>query len=93
MLDAIADGEFSLGEPGLFQPIYDSLLFDDEYLLLADYASYVDCCQRAEQAYRDPDAWTRMSILNVARCGFFSSDRAMREYCDEIWGARPVPID
>ena len=92
VIDAIAAGAFSAGDTGLFRPILDSLLHHDAYLLFADFPSYVDCCERAAEAYRDTDRWTRMSILNAARCGFFSSDRSMRQYCEEIWGVSPVPV-
>ncbi len=93
VLDAIASGQFSGGDRQRFQPIIESLLNRDEYLLMADFASYVDCCERAARAYEDPDDWTRMSILNTARCGFFSSDRSMREYCDQIWRVQPVRVE
>ncbi len=92
VLDSLISGEFSDGDPNLFRPIFDSLLERDEYLLLADFRSYVDCCERAAQAYTDQDNWTKMSILNSARCGFFSSDRSMKQYCDEIWHAKPVKV-
>jgi starch phosphorylase len=92
VIDAIAAGRFSNGDRELFRPIVDSLLHRDEYMLLADFATYVDCCERAASAYRDQDAWTRMSILNTARCGFFSSDRTIREYCEHIWHAKPVKV-
>jgi starch phosphorylase len=92
VIDAIGSGRFSSGDRELFRPIVDSLLLRDEYLLLADFGSYVECCERAARAYRDPDAWTRMSILNTARCGFFSSDRTMREYCEQIWRVQPVKV-
>jgi starch phosphorylase len=65
----------------------------DEYLLLADYAAYIDCHDRAAAAYREEQSWTRMSILNTARCGFFSSDRTMRQYCDKIWKVKPVKVE
>ena len=64
----------------------------DEYMLLADYQSYIDCQDRVSEAYKDRDAWTRMSILNVARIGKFSSDRSIRDYCAEIWKSWPVKI-
>ena len=64
----------------------------DDYMLLADYQSYIDCQDRVSQAYKDQEAWTRMSILNVARIGKFSSDRSIRDYCAEIWKTWPVKI-
>ena len=70
----------------------NSLLAGDEYMLLADYQSYIDCQDQVDEAFKDQDRWTRMSILNVARMGKFSSDRVIREYCKEIWNAKPVPI-
>ena len=84
-LDLIASGHFSRGDPHLFQPLVHSLLTRDEYMLLADYRSYVDCQERVSQAYADVDAWTRASILNTARMGYFSSDRSIRDYCRLIW--------
>ena len=92
-IDQIASGYFSSGAPGLFRPIVDELLQRDEYLLLADYQSYLNCQKQVSQAYQDPDSWTRMSILNVARIGKFSSDRTIREYCHDIWHTKPVPIE
>ncbi len=92
-LDLIGRGYFSPDEPGLFEPIVSSLLDRNEYLLLADYASYVERQDEASQAYRDRDAWTRKSILNVARIGKFSSDRAIREYCEDIWRVEPRSIE
>jgi glycogen phosphorylase len=88
----IASGRFSNGDASLFRPIVDSLLGEDPYMLLADYRSYVDAQDRAEQVYRDADRWTRISILNVARCGFFSSDRTIREYCADIWKVSPIHV-
>ena len=89
----ITTGYFSNGNPTLFQPIIDSLMHHDEFLIFADYQSYIECQDLAENVYRDQDAWTRMSILNTARCGFFSSDRTMQQYLDDIWKADPVVID
>lgn len=93
VLDSIAAGDFSRGDTGLFRPLVDSLLHEDRYLLLADYQAYVDTQDAVERVYQDGDAWTRMSILNTARCGFFSSDRAIRQYCDEIWAVQPVDVE
>lgn len=93
VIDRIAFGLFSDGDPNLFKPLVDSLLHQDQYLLLADFQAYVDCQEQVSQAYRDPDSWTRMSILNAARMGKFSSDRSIREYCRDIWQVEPVAIE
>jgi starch phosphorylase len=92
-IDAVASGQFSNGDPYLFKPIVDALLYRDEYLVLADFADYVACQHKVNDAYRDTAHWTRMSILNVARMGKFSSDRSIKEYCDEIWKAAPLSVD
>ena len=93
VLDAVASGAFSPGEPSLFRPIVDSLLNGgDPYLVLADFAAYCACQDEVERAYRDPDRWSRMAILNVARSGKFSSDRTIREYAEGIWGVEPVRV-
>ncbi len=92
-LDAIRDGTFAPGEPDLFRPVVHSVLGGgDRYFVLADFAAYVACQERVARAYRDTAAWTRMSILNVAGMGAFSSDRAIRQYAEEIWAATPVDI-
>ena len=91
-IDAIASGAFSGGDREAFKPVIASLLQQDEYMVLADYRSYIDCHDRAGPAWADQDQWTRMSILNTARSGFFSSDRTVRDYCRDIWHAEPVPI-
>jgi starch phosphorylase len=92
-IDLIASGHFSGGNRELFRPLVDTLLHHDEYMVLADYQAYVDCQDEAARAYGDPERWARMSILNVARIGKFSSDRAIREYCEDIWHASPVTIN
>jgi starch phosphorylase len=93
VIDHIASGDFSFGNPDLFQPIVDSLLNQDEYMLLADYQDYVNCQEKVSQAYRDTKSWTRMSILNAARMGMFSSDRTIREYCRDIWKVQSVKVE
>ncbi len=93
VIDSLTSGEYSHGDKGLFEPLVSSLLNNDEYMLLADYQPYVDCQDRVSAAYKDQDAWTRMSILNVARIGKFSSDRSIREYSAEIWKTWPVKIE
>jgi len=92
-IDLIASGDFSSGNGTLFQPLVDSLLHRDEYLLLADYASYVDCQDQVGECFRDRQRWTRMSILNTARSGKFSSDRSIRDYCERIWKVTPVKVE
>ncbi|MGA2410299.1 MAG: glycogen/starch/alpha-glucan phosphorylase, partial [Candidatus Binataceae bacterium] len=84
-IDAIAAGAFSHGNREIFRPLADSLLNHDPFLVLADYQSYVDCQSRVSQAFRDEKKWSRMSILNIARMGKFSSDRSIREYFEKIW--------
>ena len=91
-LDLIGEGFFSRGDCGLFRPLVDALLRRDTFMLLADFQSYLDCQMQVGQAYEDAQRWTRMSILNVARSGLFSSDRTVREYADEIWRVPAVPI-
>jgi starch phosphorylase len=91
-LDQIAAGYFSRGDREAFTPIVDSLLGRDEYFVLADYRPYVECQERVAAAFRDPARWDRMSILNVARVGRFSSDRAIHEYCEKIWKVGPIPV-
>ncbi len=91
-LDLIGSGFFSRNDPGLFTPLVSSLINHDEYLLLADYSSYVGRQEEVAEAFLDTKRWTRMSILNVARMEKFSSDRAIREYCEEIWHVHPVGI-
>jgi len=92
-IDLISSGFFSNGDSGLFYPLVESLLTRDEYMLLADYQAYVECQQRVSHAYSDQNAWTRMSILNTARVGRFSSDRSIREYCRHIWKVTPIVPD
>jgi starch phosphorylase len=90
VIDMIASGFFSNGDRELFRPLVESLLNRDDYMLFADYQSYVDCQARVSAAYRDQKNWTRMSILNSARVGRFSSDRSIREYCREVWNVKPL---
>jgi starch phosphorylase len=92
VLELIASGHFSRGEPDVFRPLVDNLLHADPFLVLADYADYVACQERVSAAWHDTPRWTRMSILNTARSGKFSSDRAISEYCDRIWKTPAVRI-
>ena len=90
VLDSLMSGEFSHGDRTLFEPLVNSLLTSDDYMLLADYQSYIDCQDAVSLTYKNQEQWTRMSILNVARIGKFSSDRSIRDYCAEIWKTWPV---
>jgi len=92
VLELIAAGTFSRGDREVFRPLIDNLRNSDPFLVLADYADYVACQERVNTTWQDEEHWTRMSILNTARGGKFSSDRAVHEYCDNIWGAKPVRI-
>jgi len=92
VLDLIAGGTFSHGDTEVFRPLVDNLRYDDPFLVLADYVSYIECQDRVSAAWQDTSAWTRMSILNTARSGKFSSDRAIEEYCDDIWNVLPVTV-
>ena len=89
-LDLIASGTFSGGDRATFEPIVSNLLSEDRFLVLADYQAYIDAQERVDEAYADTEGWTRSAVLNVARSGFFSSDRSMRDYIDRIWGTHPV---
>ncbi len=85
ILDQIAQGYFSQGDTEIFKPFIESLLHHDEYMVMADFQSYIECQERVSQAYIDQEQWTTMSILNVARMGKFSSDRSIDEYARHIW--------
>jgi len=91
-IDMIAEGAFSKSQPDLFQPIINSLLQSDSYLVMADFADYIKCQTRVSDLYRNQTLWCRKSITNVAGMGKFSSDRTIQEYKQEIWHTKPVPI-
>jgi starch phosphorylase len=92
VVDFIASGALSGGDPELFRPIVDNLLNHDPYLLFADYQSYVDAQDRVAALWKDQKAWTRQSILNTARVGKFSSDRSIRDYCERVWKIHASPV-
>jgi len=91
-IDRISSGFFSNGDAVLFKPLITSLLYQDLYLLLADYQSYIETQDQVSEAYRNQDQWVRMSILNSARMGKFSSDRAIREYAQTLWNVPPLRV-
>ena len=90
-VDQISAGYFSEGDSSLFQPIVSILMKNDHFFVLADYDSYIKCQEKVNMAYKDKEYWNKMAILNVARSGKFSSDRAIREYAEKIWNIKPVP--
>jgi glycogen phosphorylase len=92
VLNLIASGRFSRGDTQMFRPLVDNLLYSDPFLVLADYAAYVARQEDVSAAWQDTRRWTRMSILNTAYAGKFSSDRAIGEYCEHIWKIAPTPI-
>jgi starch phosphorylase len=91
-LDLIKEGFFSHGDQEVFKPLIDDLLTNDPYMVLADFDAYVQCQEQVDNVYHHVDQWARMSILNTARSGYFSSDRTIQEYCDDIWKVKPVSV-
>lgn len=91
-IDLIVSGLFSHGDTNLFRPLTDHLINQDPFMVLADYRAYLECQDRISEVYDRPSDWDRMSILNVARMGKFSSDRSIREYAQRIWEIAPKPI-
>jgi starch phosphorylase len=91
VLDFIGSGALAGGDTQLFKPVVDNLLWSDPFLVLAEYEDYVACQARVSEVWRDAEAWTRMSILNAARMGKFSSDRSIRDYCTRVWLMEPAP--
>jgi starch phosphorylase len=93
LVDWIGSSFFTPNHPHALEPIKHSLLDGgDPFLVLEDFASYVEAQERLDEAYRDQDTWTRMAILNTARVGKFSSDRTIRQYAEEIWKLKPAPV-
>jgi len=90
IVDQLRSGYFSKGDSDLFKPLVDSLMHTDPYFVLQDFRSYVECQEKVSKTFSDSSAWSRMSILNVARMGRFSSDRSIREYCEKIWKVKPI---
>ena len=85
-INLIKGGHFSQGDKELFRPLLDNLLNHDPFCVMADFSDYCDAQDRVSSAWTDRDRWNRMSLINTARSGFFSSDRSIREYCKNIWG-------
>jgi starch phosphorylase len=91
-LDLIASGFFSPDDEQRFEPVVRDMWTRDHYMVCADFDAYADCHAKVAAAYRDPDRWARMVVNNLAHVGRFSSDRTIREYAREIWGAEPVHV-
>ena len=93
VMDQIASGTFSRGDQDMFRPLVETLLYRDDFMLLADYQSYIDSQDMVSAAYRDIEKWTSASILTCTRMGGFSPDRQVAEYCRDIWKVDPVEIE
>jgi len=90
----IGNGFFSPENADLYTPIIEMLLNQgDHFMVLADYAAYIDCQEKVSELYKNKTEWTKKSILNVANMGLFSSDRTIAEYAEEIWNIKPVNIE
>jgi starch phosphorylase len=93
VIDLISSGYFSPEDPAMFNPIYDTLLRNgDRFLVMADFDSFVKCQEQVSKCYLNQDEWVKKSILNVARMGKFSSDRAIGEYAKDIWNVKPTDV-
>ena len=91
-IDRLSEGFFSGGDADLFKPLVNKLLEEDPYFVLADFLDYAEAQEKVGEVYRDQKRWTKMSILNAARVGKFSSDRSIRDYCRDIWHVDPVNV-
>ncbi len=94
VVDSLQDDTWCPDEPGIFEPIVKTLLEQgDRYMIMADFRSFVETSQRVDELYQDRDEWAKKAIINIARCGKFSSDRTIKEYADDIWHIHPVHLD
>lgn len=92
VINLINSGFFSNGDRNLFKSLTDNLLWDDPFMLMADYPLYIACQDLVANTWKDTDKWNKMAIMNVARMGKFSSDRSIRDYCEKIWKVKPFRI-
>ena len=86
VMNLIKCGHFSQGDKDIFEPLVNNLMYHDPFCVFADFSNYLDAQDRVSSAWKNRDAWNRMSLLNIAKSGFFSSDRSIRDYCSKIWG-------
>ncbi|MBN2468779.1 MAG: glycogen/starch/alpha-glucan phosphorylase [Deltaproteobacteria bacterium] len=91
-IDLVREGFFNPEDPGLFHPLVDRLLNDDQYQVLADFEAYHSCQRKIDALYHDQETWTKKAIINVARMGKFSSDSTIRAYNRDVWHAKPLSI-
>jgi starch phosphorylase len=89
VINMISSGIFSKGDRNLFRPITDNLIWNDPFMLMADYPLYVACQDLVAETWKNADKWNRMALMNVARMGSFSSDRSIQDYCEKIWKVKP----
>ncbi|HGY5558096.1 MAG: glycogen/starch/alpha-glucan phosphorylase [Prochlorococcus sp.] len=92
-LRLIGLGHFSNGDGELFRPLLDNLTGFDPFFVMADFADYLRAQNEVNRAWTNRQQWNRMSLLNTARTGFFSSDRSIHEYCESIWNVKPFPVE
>jgi len=85
-VNLIRGGHFTQGDKEIFAPLMDNLINHDPFCVFADFSDYLDAQDRVSSAWKDKDRWNKMSLLNTAKSGFFSSDRSIRDYCKSIWG-------
>ena len=85
VINLVKGGHFSHGDKSMFEPLVNNLLHHDPFCVFADFSDYLDAQDRVSSAWRERDKWNKMSLLNIARSGFFSSDRSIKEYCETIW--------
>ena len=86
-------GHFSNGDKDLFRPLLDNLINKDPFFVMADFEDYLNAQNNVSKAWKNRKEWNRMSLLNTARSGFFSSDRSIKDYCNLIWEIDPLPVD
>ena len=86
-------GHFSNGDKDLFKPLLNSLTGSDPFFVMADFEDYLNKQNIVSEAWNDKKKWNKMALLNIARSGYFSSDRSIREYCDSIWKVSPMPVE
>jgi starch phosphorylase len=93
VLNLLRDGYFSHGDGNLFKPLFDHLIYSDDYFVLADYESYIQCQENVSNTWNKPNEWAKKAIINTSRMGYFSSDRSIEEYCNILWNVKPFAVD